>query len=143
MSKFSQGIRTTNTATGAALELIAGVSDRARLVEFGCMITAQTVTQIGLGYPAAKGVTPTLPVTFLSEDPGDSSACGITSALAWATAPTSPAYFYRRATLGLGLNGIVWTWPTGEGLLLLPSTSLVLWLFATGAVLDAWARFEQ
>ncbi len=64
-------------------------------------------------------------------------------ALAWATPPTSPAYFYRRATLGLVSDELLWTWPSGGGLLLLPATSLVLWLFATGSVLDGWFTLEQ
>ena len=147
MSRFSQGFRTTNTATvyPAVIEFLAGASDRARLVELGIMLTAQTLSPVGLAYPAAKGVTPTSPVTLLSENPGDSSTCGITSALAWATPPTAPTggYYFRRGTLGLVSDELVWTWPKGEGILILPSTSIVLFLLAVGAALDGWAVFEQ
>ena len=144
MSRFSQGFRTTATAN-AVIEFIAGASDRARLVELGLSINAQTLTPVGLAYPAAKGLVPTSPVTLLSENPGDSSSCGITSALAWGTPPTAPTngYYFRRATLGLGSDELVWSWPKGEGLLVLPSTSVIVWLFATGSVMDGWAIFEQ
>ncbi len=140
MARFSQGFRTTATQN-AVLELIGGAGSRARLVELGLTLGAQTLTPVGLGYPAAIGVTPTTPVTFLSE--ADNATLAVTSALAWATPPTVPSYFYRRATLGLGNDEVVWTWPAGGGLLLLPATSLVLWLFAVGAALDGWAVFEQ
>jgi len=140
MGRFAQGFRTTATQN-AVLELIAGASDRAHLVELGLTLCAQTLTPVGLGYPAAIGVTPSSSVTFLSE--ADGATCEIKAALAWNTPPTTPSYFYRRATLGLGNDELVWTWPAGGGLLLLPSTSLVLWLFAVGSALDGWAVFEQ
>lgn len=143
MSVFSIGFRTTAT-TNAVLELIAGASDRCRVREIGVTLGAATETPIGIGFPAAKGVTPTSPVTLLSENPGDGSTCGISLALGWATPPTSPAYFFRRATIPAGaFDALVWTWPKDEGLLVLPSTTLVLWLFATGAALDGWVKVEQ
>ena len=71
----------------------------------------------------------------------DNATIAVTSALAWGTPPTVPLYFYRRVTLGLVSDEIVWTFD--KGLLLLPSTSLVLWLFATGAVLDGWFVLDQ
>lgn len=146
MSRFSQGFRTTETDAGAVIEFIAGASDRARLVEIGLSLVSATLSSVGLGYPAAKGVTPTSPVTLLSENPGDSSICGITSALAWATPPTAPAdnYYFRRATVPASqVFPVVWTWPKGKGLLVLPSTSIVLFLLATGSAFDGWAVFEQ
>ncbi len=81
MSRFSQGFRTTATQN-AVLEIIAGAGSRSHLVELGCMINAQTLTPVGLGYPAAIGVTPTTPVTLLSE--ADNATIAVTSALAWA-----------------------------------------------------------
>jgi hypothetical protein len=140
MARFSQGFRTTATQN-AVIEFLGGAGSRARLVELGLSLVAQTLTPVGLGYPAALGVTPTTPVTILSE--ADNATLAGTSALAWATPPTVPTYFYRRASLGLGNDEITWSWPKDGGLLLLPATSLVLWLFALGAALDGWAVFEQ
>lgn len=145
MARFSHGFRTTATAQGAVAELIGGTgSERVRLVEVGLMINAQTLTAVGLGYPAAVGQTPTGGATFLTE--GDSNGTStVSDAFAWATPPTAPtgAYYYRRATLGLGSDEIVWKWPSGSGLLLLPATSLALYLFATGSVLDGWWTVER
>ncbi len=143
MARFSQGFRTTGTGSASpALELIGGAGVKARLVEFGLTVVTQVVAAVGIGYPAAIGLIPTTPVTFLSEAQ-DSSTIAITSALAWGTPPTSPTYFYRRVSIPLGQDEIVWTWPTGMGIMLLPATSIVLWLFATAPQFDGWAVFEQ
>ena len=142
MARYSQGFKLTGTgAATPILELIGGAGSRARLVEFGLTPISQTVADFGLGYAAAQGVTPTSPVQFLSEQ--DNSTLAVTSATAWATPPTIPTYFYRRGFIPLAQDEIVWTWPAGGGLVLLPSTSLVLWLFATGPGFEGWAVFEQ
>jgi len=146
MSRFSQAFRTTNTSAGAAIEFIAGSADRARLVELELTITSQVDTAVGLGFPGAKGITPTSPVAFQSENPGDGSTCGISSALAWVTAPTTPTngYYFRRAFIPAAQQFRVrWSWPEGSGLLLLPSTSLALFLLAAGAAIDGYAVFEE
>ena len=142
MARYSQGFRLSATSAGTPLlELIGGAGSRARLVEFGLTPITQVVGSVGLGFAAAIGITPTTPVTFLSEQ--DNSTLAVTSAMAWGTAPTLPTYFYRRASVPLTQDEIVWTWPAGGGLVLLPATSLVLWNFATGPGFDAWAVFEQ
>jgi hypothetical protein len=143
--RFSHGFRTSATGVGAVAELIGGTgSERVKLVEVGLMINAQTLTALGLGYSAVVGQTPTSPVTLLDESDG-SLVTTVTDAMAWATPPTAPtnAYYFRRATLGLGSDEIIWKWPPGGGLLLLPATSLVLYLFATGSVLDGWWTVER
>jgi hypothetical protein len=141
MARFSEGFRTTATSN-AVLELIGASNARLRLVEFGVTLDAATLTSIGLGYPAAQGVTPTSPITLLSES--DNSTTTITSALAWGTAPTSPTYFYRRATLPAIIGSeVVWIWPAGDGLVLSASSSVVLWLFAVGSAIDGWCVFEE
>lgn len=142
MARSSIGFRTSAT-TNAVLELIMSASGPGRLVEFGIGLNAQTLTPVGLGFPAAIGITPTTPVTLLSENAADTSTSGIKAALAWATAPTLPAYFFRRATLGLVSDELVWRWPDDKGIVVPASTSIVLWLFASGSVLDGWAVFEE
>jgi hypothetical protein len=140
MSRYSEGFRTTNTNTGAVIEFIGSSTQRSQLVEIGFTPTTGTICSIGLGYPAAAGITPTTPVTVLAES--DNSSITLTTALAWGTPPTLPTYFYRRATIPAGgSEAIVWTF--SKGLLLAPSSSIVLWLFATGPALDGWAVFEQ
>src|SRR5208337_337606 len=116
MARFSEGFRTTATSN-SVLELIGAANARLRLVEFGATLTAATLTPLGIGYAGAQGITPTTPVTLLGE--ADNSTTTITSALAWGTPPTTPTYFYRRATLPAVIgSSVVWTWPTGNGLYL-------------------------
>jgi hypothetical protein len=142
MARFSQGFRTTATSN-AVIEFIGATGRRPQLIELGITLNAATATQVGLGYPAAQGVTPTTPVTLLTES--DNATTTIASALAWATAPTIPAYFYRRASLPAVVGAqVIWNWPSGSsGLLLAASSSLILWLFAAGSVIDGWAVFEE
>ena len=141
MARFAQGFRTTTTSN-SVLEIIGQANTRVRIVEVGLTTTAATITPVGIGYPAAMGITPTTPVTFLAES--DNSTTTITSALAWGTPPTSPPYFYRRATLPAVIGfPIIWTWPVGYGLVINASTSVVLWLFAVGSAIDGWVVIEE
>ena len=142
MARYSQAFKLTGTTAGTPiLELIGGAGSRARLIEFGVCALTQVTAEFGLGYAAAVGITPTSPVQFLSEQ--DNSTLAVTSAVAWVTPPTIPTYFYRRGFIPLTQDEIVWTWPAGSGLVLLPATSLVLWNFITGPGFEAWAVFEQ
>jgi len=140
----SLGARTTDgTNAAAAWEIsTAATPGRARVVEIGFFLAAATTTTIGLGRPAAIGVTPTSPVDFLPEDPNDVLASGVVqSAVAWGTGPTVPTAFLRRisfpATIG---TGVIWTFP--EGLVIPVSSSIVLWNLDTNSVLDVYARVE-
>jgi hypothetical protein len=134
-------VRTTDGTTGTAgWEIRTGSTPgRARLFEIGFTIVAATASVVGLGRPAAIGVTPTSPVDFDPEDPNDVLATGVVqSALAWGTGPTIPAKFIRRisfpATIG---SGVIWTFP--KGLVIPVSSGLVLWNLAGNSVLDAYA----
>jgi len=133
MAIYSLGVRTTNVTTAnACFELRTAATDRARLLELGITLAAATASTFGFGRPAAIGVTPTSPVTWLAEDPAEPAGTAQT-ALAWATGPTIPAAFFRRlglpATIG---TGIIWTFP--RGLALAISSSVILWnLSAMGA----------
>lgn len=111
-----------------------------RLMELGFTLVAATASKIGLGRPAAIGVTPTTPVDFQLRDTNDVLASGaLQSALAWATKPTIPAQFFKviglPATIGAG---VIWEFGP-EGLTIPVSSSLVLWNMATNSVLNAYA----
>jgi len=114
------------------------------LVELGMTLKDLTATQVALGYPATLGVTPSSPVAFQGEGQ-DSSVVAATLALGWATPPTDPtdSYYFRRGTLQTTADELVLRWPSGAGLVLLPSISLVLYLMAVGSVLDGWITLEQ
>jgi len=139
--KLSLGVRTIDgTDAAAAWEIRTGATPgRVKVHEIGFFLAAATASIVGLGRPAAVGITPTTPVDFLPEDPNDVLASGIVqSALAWGTGPTVPTAFIRRIALPATIGtGVIWTFP--EGLIIPVSSSLVLWNLASNAVLDAYA----
>jgi len=133
MKYYSTGVRTTNgTTTQACLEIIAGASIGFRLVGiFGISLAAATASSFGLGRPAAKGVTPTTPLTLAGNDKGlDSKA---TTALAWGTSPTAPAKFYHRTNF-TNVVGSDQAWPLSVGgIWVPPNETIVVWnITATG-----------
>ena len=115
---------------------------RVKLLELGFFLAAATTTTIGLGRPAASGITPTSPVDFLPEDPNDVIASGVVqSSLAWGTKPTIPTAFIRRISLPATVGvGVIWTFP--KGIVIPVSSSLILWNLDTNAVIDAYAVVE-
>ena len=142
--KLSLAVRTTNgTDAAPGWEIRTGSTPgRVKILELGLFLAAATASIIGLGRPAAIGVTPTTPVDFLQEDPNDILASGVLqSALAWDTPPTIPAAFLRRIALPATIGtGVIWTFP--EGLVIPVSNSIVLWNLGTNSVLDAYAVVE-
>jgi len=135
--KLSLAVRTTSgTDATAGWEIRTGAA-RARVYEVGFFLAAATASVIGLGRPAAIGITPTSPVDFLPEDVADVSTL-VTSALAWGTGPTVPVSFLRRIALPATIGtGVIWTFP--EGLVIPANGSIVAWNLGTNSVLDAYA----
>ena len=138
---LSLGVRTVDgTAAKASWEIrTAATPGRAKVLEIGFFLVAATASQIGLGRPAAIGITPTTPVNFLPEDPNDVIASGVVqSSLAWATGPTVPTAFLRRISLPATIGtGVIWTFP--KGITIPVSSSLILWNVGTNSLLDAYA----
>jgi hypothetical protein len=135
MARYSLANRTTNvTIANATTELRTASTDRALLAEMHAFLTAATASVFGIGRPAAIGVTPTSPITWLAEDPADPAGTAQT-ALAWGTGPTVPANFFRRlglpATIGAGF---ILNFP--RGLIIAVSSSLVLWNISATGVCD-------
>lgn len=141
---LSLGVRTVDgTAAKAAWEILTGATPgRVKVLEIGFFLVAATASQIGLGRPAAIGVTPTAPVDFLVEDPSDVLASGVVqSAVAWGTGPTVPTAFFRRISLPATIGtGVIWTFP--KGITIPVSSSLILWNIGTNSLLDAYAVVE-
>lgn len=142
MALLSIANRTSNITTAAAcLEIRTTSSGRVAIQEIGISLVTAAATVIGIGVPAAIGVTPTSPVTFLREDTNDQTAV-TTTALAWGTGPTVPTAFYRRwsfpATIG---SGIIYTFP--QGLMISASNSMVLWNILGGATLDVHVVIDE
>jgi hypothetical protein len=142
MAIFSLANRTTNiTIANACLEIRTGAADRPRIMEIGISINAATASVFGLGRPAAIGITPTAPVTVPGEDPIDTFST-VQTALAWGTGPTAPVLFFRRISLPATVGaGVIWTFPAG--LLISPSSSMVIWNITATSVADIWVVINQ
>lgn len=143
MARYSLASRTSNVTTGnACWELRSSSTDRLYVREIGITLAAATATTLGLGRPAAIGVTPTSPVTVLPMDTGDPAGTG-TVALAWGTGPTIPTQFLRRiglpATIGAG---IIWTF-SDRGLVVPVSSSLILWNLSATGVSDVYVEIDE
>lgn len=133
MAVYSLANLTTNvTIANANLEVRTAASDRAYLTELGTFLNAATASTLGIGRPAAIGITPTTPITWLAEDPGNPAGTTQT-ALAWGTGPTVPANFFRRVNLPATIGaGVIFTFP--KGLVIAISSSIVQWnITATSA----------
>jgi hypothetical protein len=142
MALASLGLRTTNaTITQAAWELRTTAAVVCRVLEFGFQQTAATAQSLGLGRPAAQGVTPGTTSTFQRDD-SSLPACVTTASLSWATSPTAPTNYHRRwngaATIGVG---IIWTFP--RGLLIPVSASLVLFNITAGQLSDINCALDE
>jgi hypothetical protein len=144
MARYALSVLTTGTASGAAAwEIRTSANVRARIMEIGVFLNAATASLIGLGRPAAIGVTPTSPVDFLPEDSADPTvASQVQSALAWTTGPTAPTQFLRRVGLAAAIgSGVIWTWQ--NGLVIPVSSSVVLWNLQLNSALQAYAVIDE
>lgn len=93
------------------------------------------VAQIGIGQPAAIGVTPATLVTVQATNTTDTIAGNTVVAGSWATAPTAPTTFRRRADLqAVAGAGVIWTWNPGE---------FVMWSGATISTVVPWQLSAQ
>lgn len=149
MARFHLAVRTSNvTNAQALLEIIAGAKPcRVKCIDFS-LVTA-VVGVFGIGRPAAKGVTPTTPVNLLPVDGvGDVSQASV--ALAWATSPTAPAQYFKRAAVP-GVIGSIWPnfepfapAPQGSVGWLIPAAStLVLFNIVGGPTLDVCIEIDE
>lgn len=143
MGIYSLAQRTTATAAASASwEVITTSADKIHVMELGIVEVTAVAGQFGLGRPAATGITPTTPQTFLDESDGNGPTGNTTAAVAWGTGPTVPANFFRRVTCVATIGaGVIWTFPRGLGVPV--SKSIVVWIIATAPVCDVWAVVDE
>lgn len=133
-TKFSLGVRTSNgTTTEACWEIIAGLKP-IYIEELEIFLNAATASAFGLGRPAAKGVTPTSPVSLLCDD-GSGQEALAKVAVAWGTKPTVPAKFFRRISLPATVGATV-KWQFSNGLFVPAGGTLILWNLSAVSVAD-------
>jgi hypothetical protein len=98
--------------------------------EIGIFSVSGVAAEIGIGRPAAIGITPATLTTVQAGNSMDVIAGNTTIAASWATAPTVPGTFMRRAELQAVTGaGVIFTWNPGE---------LVLWSGAAISTLVLW-----
>jgi hypothetical protein len=142
MSISSCAIRTSNlTITAASAEIRSAAGTRPKILEVSIIQSVGTAQSLGLGRPAAIGVTPGTTSAFQPDDPGD-AASTVTMAASWATSPTAPVVYHRRwnsaATIGVG---IVWTFP--RGLVIPVSSSIVVFNITAAQASDLNVALDE
>lgn len=115
--------------------------------EIGVTNTTGVAAEIGLGRPAAIGVTPATEVTVQATDSEDTIAGHTVVAQSWGTIPTIPGTFMRRFTLQSIIGaGVIWVWNPGEFRLWSGSAipTIVLWqLSALSVGYDCYIKVAE
>jgi len=137
MQRGLLGVRTITVSSGsAAFELIAPANGYGVFLrQMTISLAAATATTLGLGRPAAIGVTPTTPVRLLHEHGGDPLELRTMTAVAWGTPPTIPTAFYRRISFPAVIGSTI-TWEFSSGISIPAGGSLILWNLAANGVCD-------
>lgn len=143
MALYALSQRTSATAAASASWEVRSTSgNKPKVIVVELTQNAATAGVFGVGTPAAIGITPTSPQTFLDEADGNGATGLTTAAVAWGTGPTVPANFKRRyscaATIGVGF---IYLPPGGLGLAV--SSSFVIWIIATAPVCDVSASVQE
>lgn len=142
MVRYQQSVRTSNvTNANAALEIIAGALG-CRVFGIKVCVASAVLTVLGVGRPAAAGVTPTTPAAFPCID-GDASVVSASKiALAWGTSPTAPAKFFERVSTTAAI-GFQRDFLFPQGLWIPANGSLTLHNITGGAVLDVTVDIQE
>jgi hypothetical protein len=144
-NRYSLGIVGGSGTSGVAqCEFRAGSTDSAWIREIGVFLNAATASTIGLGRPANDGSVAGGTVTLGQTENGAIAAVGGIVTTGWSTSPTAPTNFLRRMGLPAAIgNGIIWTWPNGDGLFVAAGRSLVIWNLATNSVASIYFVWEE
>jgi hypothetical protein len=110
--------KTTLTAAAPIASIVPGTLGAGirmpEIREIGIYSQSGAAAEVGLGIPAAAGITPTTSATVQALNQID--AAGHTTLVTVHTTPaTAPVNFYRRAALqAIAGAGAVWVWGAGE-----------------------------
>ena len=143
MAIYSLALRTTVTTIAAASwAALSPATNEGAMMEFGYFNGAATACVVGFGRSAN---TPTLTggVAFQAEDEGRVTAA-TQAAVAFGTAPTVPAQFFRRFSLAALIGAaVVYTFPRGV-VMAAAGPALVAWnITANSAVVDIHAVVDE
>ena len=140
---YALSLRTTATASASpSWEARSTSGNKPRLMELWIAQVAATGGVYGIGRPAAIGITPTTPQTFVDEGDGNAPTANTTACVAWGTAPTVPTNFNRRLPCAASIGvGAIATFPRGLGIPV--SSSIIVWILATAPVCDISAVVDE
>jgi hypothetical protein len=132
---------TSGSAAHAIAEIIpATLATGTRMPEvreIGVFNVSGVAAQLGIGQPAAIGVTPGTETTVQAVDTQDTIAGHTVIAESWGTAPTAPSTFRRRFDLqGVVGAGVIFTWLPGEFVMWSGASisTVVIWQLSANAV---------
>jgi hypothetical protein len=141
---YEAGIqRITSAAAGPIATLVSSSTSRPDIREIGVFLTSAVAPTIGVGRPAAAGVTPTMTPLGQATDVNDpASTCALVTT--FGTAPTAPTIFMRRITLPAVIGaGVIWTWEP-QAFNVATSGNVVIWQLTTAAVTyDLYVKWEE
>lgn len=143
MALFALSQRTTQTVAGnASWEVRSTAGNKPKLLQMELTQVTAVAGGYGIGRPAAIGITPTSPQTFVDEADGNGAAANTTAAVAWGTAPTIPTNFNRRYTAAGAIGaGFIAVFPGGLGIPV--SSSIIIWVLSTSPVCDVSAVVSE
>ena len=132
--------KTTSTAAAPIAVIVPGTLgagiNMPEIREIGVFNQSGAAAEIGIGIPAAAGVTATTSETVQALNQTDPA--GHTLLVTVHTTPaTAPANFYRRAELqAVAGAGLIWTWAPGEWALWSGATvaQVIIWQLSASAV---------
>jgi len=124
-----------------AIEIInSHASQSSRVMRITAGLVAGTATSLGVGRPAAKGVTPTSPVALLVE--GSTESGDVKTAIAWATPPTKPTTFYRMGSAPATIGALI-IFEFEGGIELKAGETLVIWFDTTSSLCNITVEAEE
>jgi hypothetical protein len=133
--------KTTGAAAAPFAEIIAAAIAAGKRLpevrEIGIFNQSGVAAEVGIGRPAAIGITPGTLTTVQAMHAADTIAGNTTIAATWGTAPTAPTTFMRRAEIqGVVGAGVIFTWQPGEFTMWSASAigTVVLWQISALAV---------
>ncbi len=134
LSLACPGSPISSVNSAAVAEIIATATDAPRILEIVWTTATTSAQSIAVGRPAAGGVLAQRPFAFAPDDANDLPAtvkiAGPTpNATGWATPPTLPANFFRRATVQ-NVFGSNIRWKFRDGLVIPAGGSIVFWVFS-------------
>ncbi len=145
MPTFTTGATSPAPVTAAGyLTYSANAARRMLVRELGYSTTSAVASSIGYGL---AGNTPvqTTSITAQAHDVADATAVS-TLGTAWSTAPTTPAVFMRKFTLGAAVGaGVIWKLALDERIILAKSAFHVAWNYgaSTASALDSYCESDE